>query len=237
MRIALLDSGVRRSHCVFDGADIEDGKNYIERSASSGLPDAPYGTKDYLGHGTFIASLLLAQPGNPLALSGLVPEAVLVPLRCFDGETASCELLTEAIYDAVDVYGCDVILMSWGVPYEDEALHEAIRYASDAGLLLIASAGNDGEEGAYYPAVWPEVVSVGALGPDGKPASFSETGEAVDVYASGVDLRGAGHTSDRAESVRSGTSFAAAFAAALAVRLKQENPDAAQAELFELIKR
>ena len=226
MRVALLDSGVRRSHCVFDEAAIEDGKNYIASSAASGLPGAEYGTRDYLGHGTFIASMLIR----------LVPDAVIVPLRCFDGETASAALLAQAIYDAADLFDCDILHMSWGIPYEDEALHEAIRYAKTRGVLLVASAGNDGNDGLWFPAAWPEVVSVGALDENGEPASFSQTGPAVDIYAPGTNLPGAGHTSDRAEAVRSGTSYAAAFVSAFAVMVRQEDAEFSQADFTALIR-
>ena len=225
MRVALLDSGIRRSHCVFEGAAIEDGKNYIESLAASGLPGAEYGTRDYLGHGTFIASMLIR----------LVPDAVIVPLRCFDDGTASPALLAQAIYDAVDVFDCNVIHMSWGVPNEDEVLHEAIRYAYDRGVLLIASAGNDGNDRLWFPAVWPEVVSVGALDENGELASFSKTGTSVDVYAPGTNLTGAGHTSDRAEAVCSGTSYATAFVSALAVMFKQEDPELPPADFLAII--
>lgn len=226
MRVALLDSGIRRSHCVFEGAVIEAGKNYIESSAASGLPGAEYGTRDYLGHGTFIASMLIR----------LVPDVMIVPLRCFDGETASAALLAQAIYDAVDVFGCDIIHMSWGIPYEYDELHEAIRYAYDRDVLLVASAGNDGNDRLWFPAAWPEVVSVGALNENGEPASFSQRGSSVDVYAPGTNLTGAGHTSDRAEAVRSGTSYAAAVVTALAAMEKQAATELSQAGFIALIR-
>jgi subtilisin family serine protease len=58
----------------------------------------------------------------------------------------------------------------------------------DDGPLVVAAAGNDGNDVPFYPAAFPWVVSVGALDGDGKKSDFSNYGKWVDVYAHGRDL-------------------------------------------------
>ncbi|MDO4276873.1 MAG: S8 family serine peptidase [Eubacteriales bacterium] len=213
VRIAVLDTGIRSTHEVFEGAVIEPGKDYT--GSESG------GTNDYVGHGTMVASLIAAQPGNGLGMKGIAPGASLIPLKCFDGEKAVVSVLSQAIYDAVNVYHCDIIHMSWGVREEDEELKAAVRYAADRGIILIAAAGNEGGEEVFYPSGWTEAIGVGAAGRELKTADYSAKSPAVLVNAPGTGIFGAGHTSDRAETFRTGTSYAAAYvtgAAALAVQ-------------------
>lgn len=91
-----------------------------------------------------------------------------------------------------------------------EALHEAIKVAHSKGILLIASAGNGGlgTETETYPALFPEVISVGAIDTNNSRASFSSTGVQLDLVAPGVDIKST--TKDGLYSELSGTSMAAA---------------------------
>ncbi len=221
VRIAILDTGVRESHEVFQaaGSGTASGTIFIEGIDYTGTPLG--GTRDYIGHGTFIASILAAQPENSLGITGIAPGAELVPMKCFDKEDASVSVLTQAIYDAADIYECDIIHMSWGTESEDDGLLEAVEYAYEKGCILVASAGNDGNSAEFYPAAWPQVISVGAADRDFKRTGFSQQNSQTLILAPGSGIAGAGHTSDRASCTLTGTSYAAAYvtgAAALALQ-------------------
>ena len=70
-----------------------------------------------------------------------------------------------------------------------QALADAYRLKErDDGPLVVAAAGNDGNDVPFYPAAFDWVVSVGALDADGKKSDFSNYGKWVDVYAHGRDL-------------------------------------------------
>ena len=81
--------------------------------------------------------------------------------------------------------GAKIINLSLSGPYTDTTLHSAIISAANAGALIVASAGNAGTSALRYPAAYPEVLAVAAVGPDGAPASYSSFGSFVGIRAPG----------------------------------------------------
>ena len=84
--------------------------------------------------------------------------------------------------------GVDVISMSLGGPKEYPKLQDAVKRAYNAGVIIVAAAGNEGEKGTNYPAKYPEVISVAAIDIEKKRASFSSVGSDVEVAAAGVQV-------------------------------------------------
>lgn len=78
-----------------------------------------------------------------------------------------------------------VINLSLGGPTSDTTLHSAIIMAANAGVLIVAAAGNAGTAAPLYPAAYPEVLAVAAVGPDAAPASYSSFGTNVALRAPG----------------------------------------------------
>jgi serine protease len=81
-----------------------------------------------------------------------------------------------------------IINMSLGAGQASAILQNAIVSAHGAGVLLVASAGNSSTSDPSYPAAYPEVLSVAALGPDGQPTSYSNFGATIDLAAPGGDF-------------------------------------------------
>jgi len=81
--------------------------------------------------------------------------------------------------------GAAIINLSFGGPGDDPTMHSAIVSAANAGALLVAAAGNDGSSAQFYPAAYPEVLAVAAVGPDGAPPAYSNFGSYVGVRAPG----------------------------------------------------
>jgi subtilisin family serine protease len=73
-------------------------------------------------------------------------------------------------------------------PGAPDVLHDAVLAASGAGVLLVASAGNAASAQPSCPAAYPEVLSVGAVGPSGNRAGYSNFGPTVDLAAPGGDF-------------------------------------------------
>lgn len=92
--------------------------------------------------------------------------------------------IAEAIKFAAD-NGADVINMSLGGGGESQLMKEAIDYAYSKGVVIIAAAGNENENSAAYPARYPHVIGVSAIGPDGEKAPYSNYGAGVDISAPG----------------------------------------------------
>jgi hypothetical protein len=164
------------------------------------------------GHGTFIAGIIeRICPGCILSVHGL-----LAP----DGAAKETDIATtlEKLLERDGGPPKLVNLSFGGYSVMDMArLREAVRKLQDQGTVVVASAGNDATCWPAYPAAFPDVVSVGALGPHG-PAPFTNYGPWVRACAPGVDMVSTFFTTweskldDRAyaEWVRwSGTSFAA----------------------------
>lgn len=80
----------------------------------------------------------------------------------------------------------DIISMSWGMAEPSKQLHDAIQKAADAGILLVAAAGN--EEQIDYPARYSEVVAVGAVDNEGKLDTVHPSGAAMELVAPGCGV-------------------------------------------------
>jgi Subtilase family len=82
-----------------------------------------------------------------------------------------------------------IISMSLGGPGASTTLLDAVNAASAAGSLIVASAGNDGLDFPSYPAAFPNVMGVAAVGQDGTLATYSNVGTSISVSAPGGDFR------------------------------------------------
>jgi serine protease len=206
--VAVIDTGVAfGGGAVFParrGLDLEgtrfaagfdfvggDSQPFDEGSATD--DEDPFGSPRF-GHGTFVAAQIAATVDNLVAGASVAPRAVIMPLRVLgvDGRGTFSDV-AEAIRFAAD-RGARVINLSLGGPEGTTALAEAVRDAHRRGVLIVASAGNDGEEqeaggDAEFPARYPEVVAVGATAFDDQPASYSNRGDALEIMApAGEDL-------------------------------------------------
>ena len=131
--------------------------------------------EDHTGHGTESASIIAAVEGNDQGLRGASPGVRLHITRGLDDDKRSTvSQMFKAIQQCVEA-GAQIINLSLGCPCEegDEANCRSTRCISDtmeryfgnlakSGILVVAAAGNQGREVAFYPASYPSVVSVGA---------------------------------------------------------------------------
>ncbi len=203
IRVAVIDSG-----CA-EHADLKNnllqGKNYLKGTVD---------TTDNNGHGTHVAGVIAAEI-NGTGIAGIAPKAKIVPLKCFDPSQGTyVDDLLDAIYDAVDVYGCKVINMSWGLANNDPFLKEAIDYAASKGVIMIAAVGNYGGKTLYYPAAYDNVIGVASVGSDKVISSFSQYNSSVLVAALGESVKSTGKSGDYV--IKSGTSQAAPMVSGVA---------------------
>lgn len=143
------------------------------------------------GHGTHVAGTVAQATNNKYGVAGVAYEANLMPLKvlnAFGGGTVAD--IAEAIKFAAD-QGADVINMSLGGGGESQLMKQAIEYAYNKGVVIIAAAGNESANGASYPARYPHVIGVSAFGPDGEKAEYSNYGAGVDISAPGGSEGGA----------------------------------------------
>lgn len=137
------------------------------------------------GHGTHVAGTVAQSTNNGYGVAGIAYQAALMPLKVLSAQGGgTVSDIAESIKFAAD-NGADVINMSLGGGGESQLMEEAIAYAHSKGVTIIAAAGNSGDNSASYPARYPHVIGVSALGPDGEMAPYSNFGAGVDISAPG----------------------------------------------------
>ncbi|MEK7582342.1 MAG: S8 family peptidase, partial [Patescibacteria group bacterium] len=172
--IAVLDTGISKNHP--DLAErLKDCKDFsnLKQSVVSGK------CEDKNGHGTHVAGIIAADGGKEgKGIYGVAPEAKLLVYRVCDAN-GSCwaDDIAVAIRTAVDE-GAQIINLSLGADIESPLIHQAIDYAGDHDVLVVAAAGNDGDyEGSIdFPAANVRVVSVGALDDQNEIPDWSSRG-------------------------------------------------------------
>ena len=98
--------------------------------------------------------------------------------------TCSDFAIQQAIVQAI-ADGAKVINMSLGDTAFSQSLDDAVQVAWNAGLVIVAGAGNNGTTDRFYPAAFDHVISVGAFDEDHRRATFSNYGNWVDISAPG----------------------------------------------------
>ena len=214
VKIAILDSGVDW------GNDID---LAYQTSLVPGEEEMTQMFMDGSGHGSSVASLIAAKD-NGEGITGINPNAEIYSYRVLgDGNKAPISRVVEAIYMAIN-HKVNIINMSFGISEYSEALEKAVQDAADAGILVVAAAGNTGSEGVQYPAAYDEVMAVGAVDKDGSVEQYSAKGEELDLVAPGELVRTTGFIGS--EEVVSGTSLAAPQVAAAASLIMEKNLNA-----------
>lgn len=234
--VAVIDSGADLHHPDLEGVFV-DGYDFVE---NDGYP------QDNSGHGTKVCGVLGAVAGNGIGIAGVAWDVDLsiMPVKFMDKDedgktTGTLSDAIKAIYYAVD-HGADVINASWGFYNRSGALDDAIAYARSKGVLVVASAGNKGQDNDahdHYPSNsgLDNVVAVAALDTDGSLASFSNYGaKNVDVAAPGVGIVtttiNGGYVS-----WASGTSFATPFVSAISAMILSCAPGMAPGVVREVL--
>ncbi|PKM60506.1 MAG: hypothetical protein CVU99_07810 [Firmicutes bacterium HGW-Firmicutes-4] len=194
---------------------------------------------DTHGHGTMVSSSIAAVANNGIGIAGAAGTAnvKIAPYRIGD-TTLNNDAVYAAIMDASNREEVRIINLSIGSYEYNPSQAEAIAYAISKGKIIIAAAGNHGEEIAgvdpyYYPASYPGVIAVGSLGLNGEIAAFSQFNDAVDFYAPGESLMvlrpGNGYGWE------DGTSFSAAIVSGIGASLLAQDPTLTADEVESLL--
>lgn len=216
--VGVLDGGVDYTHPQFNGRVVS-GWDYVDDDADA--MDEPGG--DNSGHGTFVAGVVAL----------VAPDATIRAYRVSDVDGRSeGYLLAEAIMQAVDD-GCDIINLSLAMTHPHAAVSDALQFAVDNDVLVVAAAGNGGVEEVRYPASDINALAVAAIDSLGLLAEFSNYGPEVDVCAPGAWIYSPFQNDGYAW--WDGTSFASPFVAGQAALLRSRNPLASVGQLRSAI--
>jgi thermitase len=182
VKVAVIDSGVDYHHPDLT-ANYAGGYDFFN---NDGDP------MDDHGHGTHVAGTIAAamnnltgDPAKEEGVVGVAPRARFLAYKvCGADGTCSDFAIQQAIARAI-VDGARVINMSLGSVDASQSLADAVQDAWNAGLVIVAGAGNDGSTELFYPAAFEHVISVAAFDEDHRRASFSNYGSWVDISAPG----------------------------------------------------
>ncbi len=214
VKIAILDSGIDY------GNDIQLAETVTLVPGEDGMSPL---FMDGTGHGNSVAGLIAAED-NDEGITGIAPNSEIYSYRVLDDDNcAPISRVVEAIYMAID-REVNIINMSFGVDVYSKALAQAVKDAEDAGILIIAAAGNTGKKGVQYPAALDEVMAVGSVDKNGDVAESSSVGKEIEIVAPGELVRSTGVLGDQL--VSSGTSLAAPQVAGVAALIWEQDLNA-----------
>ncbi len=176
--IAIVDTGVDLDHPdmsgkLVPGYDFENGDP---------VPD------DDNGHGTHTAGLAAAATNNDTGIAGVGWSCRIMPVKALDSDgNGSVATIANALNFAAN-NGANVISLSLGTKSNSATLQAAVLNAQAHNAVVVASAGNSGNQVATYPAAYPHAIAVAASTDADLRADFSNYGNWVDVAAPGVNV-------------------------------------------------
>lgn len=176
--IAILDSGVDLGHPDLAGK-IAQGFDFVNDDNDP---------QDDYGHGTHAAGIAGAIGNNGIGIAGVSWGAHILPVKVLDATgSGKFSNVAAGIVWATD-RGAQVINMSFGGADDSQILQDAVRYAYERGVLMIAASGNSNTNFVLYPARFSEVMAVAATDASDQRASFSNYGGEIEIAAPGANI-------------------------------------------------
>lgn len=179
--VAVIDTGVTKV-ADLNTTQVLDGVSFVKGTDSAA---------DDNGHGTHVAGTIAQSTNNAIGVTGLAPESIILPIKVLSGGGfGRSEWVAAGIDEAVD-QGAEVINLSLGGP-PSRVIQNATKKAVEAGVVVVAAAGNSGRKGVSSPASVPGVIAVSATGPDDEFAPYSSWGKEVSISAPGGNKKKTG---------------------------------------------
>jgi subtilisin family serine protease len=214
--VAVLDTGVQKTHP--DLVDLTFVSSWNTRTNTTNV-------RDFYGHGTHVVGTIAARANNAVGVAGLAPGVTIMPVKVMDdnGQGYWSDFL-EGV-DWARTHGASIVNLSLGGTLsasQAAAFQPTFDAAYNAGVLVVAAAGNNNRNEAFYPASFNHVVSVAATTNSDAKASFSNYGPNVDLSAPGVSIMSTYPGS--LYKLMSGTSMATPHVVGLAALIRSYHP-------------
>ena len=218
--VGLIDSGINYNLEYFEGRIIRTYANY------SGTGDEN-DEMDQTGHGTMVASIIIDN----------APQNVKIATYCngeyIGMESESAIAIISAVNDQVDILNC-----SFGNTNETGLLGDALDYAHEKDIPVVAAGGNFSENIHFNNSCWPaydeKTISVGGYSNNGLPAQWTAFGKEMDLLAPCENLPCV-NTQGKTKTM-SGTSFSAPMTVSLFTQMMTLYPELSNEEIEHKIK-
>lgn len=234
--IAVLDSGLAGYGIQSISYPKHEDLNYSNMIAASSVMDSS--TCDRNGHGTFVIGEIAALHDNEKGVAGILPDAEILSYKVIDSDGEGN--ISDAIFALDDIRenyrNVDVVNMSLGSEHYSSSFQAACNRLANTGVILVASAGNDGNRVYNYPASYDNVISVAATNKYGSTSFFSQHNNMVDIAAPGEDILGLGIANSSDYCYHSGTSMSSPIVAAIAAMVKSIDKTVNHDKFVELLK-
>ena len=198
IRVCIIDSGLDRRHPELRLPYVA-GHDFVDNDEDPS--DETKGVRG-LGHGTHVAGIIAAQFASGGStwegmsrggVVGVAPGVELLIARVLNVEERASVSGVLAALEWCQRNKAHVATLSLGSPMDmGRTARDAFQAARDAGMLIVAAAGNDStaqyEAPLSYPAAYPSVLAVGAVDSRGDVAPFSNRGQGLSLVAPGVDI-------------------------------------------------
>lgn len=221
-----------------DGNDFTDDINGWNFPQDAPDPTGLTATPINASHGTETVGVAAAVTDNGTGVAGASWNATYMPVNisCPETDLAICFSFAGMVYGASN--GADIVNASLGGPFRSFLGQEVVNFAVENGTLIVAAAGNDGQNTdifPHYPANYEGALSVGATNKNFDAiASFSNFGISVDVFAPGVGINTTNPNS--AYGTSQGTSFSSPLVAAVVALVKTQHPDWTPIQIGEQVR-
>ncbi len=222
--VAVIDTGADILHPVLREhrwTREEEVRNNNSDDDNNGFKDDKYGwdfvnnnERSYVdngGHGTHVSGII--------ANSNFAVK--IMPIKVIEEKKGNLSSVIRGIKYAAD-NNADIINFSIGTTENSKALKTATEYALKKGIIIVAAAGNAGDDTPYYPAAYDQVIAVGATNKEGERLSKSNYGTWVNIFAQGQNILSSAPGNEY--EYKSGTSQAAAVVTAEIVKIKSQIP-------------
>jgi len=241
VRVAVIDTGVDFFHPDLErnlwanpgetpgnGVD-DDGNGYVDDVHGFDFVWEDSDPMDDMIHGTHVGGIIGAVGDNTVGVVGVAWQVSLMALKAFDetGDGQLWDVLTALQYALAN--GADIVNASWGQNERSQALADAVAELQEAGVVIVASAGNRQSERLGYPASLPGVIAVAAVNHRDERPFFSNYGSRVDLAAPGENVLSTA-INNRYDNL-SGTSMAAPHVSGVAALVWARHP---QFDAFEV---
>jgi subtilisin family serine protease len=253
--VAVIDTGIDFSHedladniwinqNEIPGNNIDDDNNgYVDDWRGWDFVNSDNNPTDDYGHGTHCAGILGATGNNNLGIAGVNWQLSIMAVKFLNSSGFGTDAgAAQSIIYAADM-GAKVLSNSWGGSGPSQVINEAINYAHQENIVIVAAAGNSNLEITNFsPAHHPLVIAVGATDYQDNKASFSNWGN-IDVVAPGVDIlslraqnTNMGNALNSQYTRASGTSMATPYVAGLAALSLAKNPQLTAEQIRQVIR-